>query len=100
MEVCGEAENRLASELMQHESQIEKEILDPLNQLAEASIQMFPSLWTRVFMAYAVCDWCLYTDCDFHWFTYNVSQVDIPNILKQRRQLAKLVLDYDSARTR
>ncbi|KAL7869011.1 hypothetical protein AOLI_G00129990 [Acnodon oligacanthus] len=61
MEVCGEAENRLASELMQHEVQIEKDILDPLNQLAE---------------------------------------MDIPNILKQRRQLAKLVLDYDSARAR
>ncbi|KAI4904307.1 hypothetical protein NFI96_001701 [Prochilodus magdalenae] len=61
MEVCGEAENRLASELMQHEMQIEKDILDSLNQLAE---------------------------------------VDIPNILKQRRQLAKLVLDYDSARAR
>uniref|UniRef100_A0AAR2JGV7 Rho GTPase-activating protein 17 n=1 Tax=Pygocentrus nattereri TaxID=42514 RepID=A0AAR2JGV7_PYGNA len=61
MEVCGEAENKLASELMQHEVQIEKDILDPLNQLAE---------------------------------------IDIPNILKQRRQLAKLVLDYDSARAR
>ncbi|XP_051959160.1 rho GTPase-activating protein 17-like isoform X2 [Xyrauchen texanus] len=61
MEICGDAENRLASELMQHEMQIEKDILDPLNQLAE---------------------------------------MDIPNILKQRRQLAKLVLDYDSARTR
>ncbi|XP_036408551.1 rho GTPase-activating protein 17b isoform X2 [Megalops cyprinoides] len=61
MEVCGEAENRLASELMQHEVQIERDILDPLNQLAE---------------------------------------VDIPNILKQRKQLAKLVLDYDSAKTR
>uniref|UniRef100_A0A8C1BRY6 Rho GTPase activating protein 17a n=1 Tax=Cyprinus carpio carpio TaxID=630221 RepID=A0A8C1BRY6_CYPCA len=61
MEMCGDAENRLASELMQHEMNIEKEILDPLNQLAE---------------------------------------LDIPNILKQRRQLAKLVLDYDSARAR
>ncbi|KAK7122800.1 hypothetical protein R3I94_019797 [Phoxinus phoxinus] len=61
MEMCGDAENRLASELMQHEVIIEKEILDPLNQLAE---------------------------------------MDIPNILKQRRQLAKLVLDYDSARAR
>ncbi|XP_051968358.1 rho GTPase-activating protein 17a isoform X2 [Xyrauchen texanus] len=61
MEMCGDAENRLASELMQHEMQIEKDILDPLNQLAE---------------------------------------VDIPNILKQRKQLAKLVLDYDSARAR
>ncbi|XP_068439022.1 rho GTPase-activating protein 17a isoform X2 [Clinocottus analis] len=61
MEECGEAENRLASELMQHELQIEKDVLDPLSQLAE---------------------------------------LDIPNILKQRKQLAKLVLDYDSARAR
>uniref|UniRef100_A0A3Q3KCY1 Rho GTPase-activating protein 17 n=1 Tax=Monopterus albus TaxID=43700 RepID=A0A3Q3KCY1_MONAL len=61
MEMCGEAENRLASELMLHELQIEKDVLDPLSQLAE---------------------------------------VDIPNILKQRKQLAKLVLDYDSARAR
>uniref|UniRef100_A0A8C7VU31 Rho-GAP domain-containing protein n=1 Tax=Oncorhynchus mykiss TaxID=8022 RepID=A0A8C7VU31_ONCMY len=36
MEVCGEAENRLASELLQHEVQIEKDVLDPLNQLAES----------------------------------------------------------------
>lgn len=35
MEVCGEAENRLASVQMQHEVHIEKEILDPLNQLTE-----------------------------------------------------------------
>ncbi|KAM4531130.1 rho GTPase-activating protein 17b isoform 3-T5 [Odontesthes bonariensis] len=61
MDVCGEAENRLATELMQHELQIERDILDPLNQLAE---------------------------------------VEIPNILKQRKHLAKLVLDYDSAKTR
>ncbi|XP_056144182.1 rho GTPase-activating protein 17b isoform X2 [Lampris incognitus] len=61
MDVCGEAESRLASELMQHEMQIERDILDPLNQLAE---------------------------------------VDIPNILRQRKQLAKLVLDYDSAKAR
>uniref|UniRef100_A0A3B3R281 Rho GTPase-activating protein 17 n=1 Tax=Paramormyrops kingsleyae TaxID=1676925 RepID=A0A3B3R281_9TELE len=61
MELCGDVENRLASELMQHEVQIEREVMDPLNQLAE---------------------------------------VEIPNILKQRKQLAKLVLDYDSARAR
>ncbi|XP_017561376.1 rho GTPase-activating protein 17b isoform X4 [Pygocentrus nattereri] len=61
MEVCGEAENKLAYEQSQHEVQLERDILDPLNQLAE---------------------------------------VDIPNILKQRKQLAKLVLDYDSARAR
>ncbi|KAL0983948.1 hypothetical protein UPYG_G00135080 [Umbra pygmaea] len=61
MELCGDAENRLASELLQHEVQIEKDVLDPLNQLAE---------------------------------------VEIPNILKQRKQLARLVLDYDSARAR
>nr|XP_023665025.1 rho GTPase-activating protein 17-like isoform X2 [Paramormyrops kingsleyae] len=61
MEVCGDAEHRLASELMQYEMQIEKDVLDPLNQLAE---------------------------------------VDIPNIIKMRKQLARLVLDYDSARAR
>uniref|UniRef100_A0A8C5G3Y6 Rho GTPase activating protein 17b n=1 Tax=Gouania willdenowi TaxID=441366 RepID=A0A8C5G3Y6_GOUWI len=61
MEECGEAESRLATELMHHEMQIERDILEPLNQLAE---------------------------------------VEIPNILKQRKQLAKLVLDYDSAKTR
>ncbi|XP_034566866.1 rho GTPase-activating protein 17b isoform X3 [Notolabrus celidotus] len=61
MDVCGEAESRLATELMQHEVQIERDILEPLNQLAE---------------------------------------LEIPNILKQRKQLAKLVLDYDSAKTR
>ncbi|XP_072225852.1 rho GTPase-activating protein 17b isoform X3 [Leuresthes tenuis] len=61
MDVCGEAENRLATELMQHELQLERDILEPLNQLAE---------------------------------------VEIPNILKQRKHLAKLVLDYDSAKTR
>lgn len=35
MDVCGEAESRLASELMQYEVQIERDILDPLNTLAE-----------------------------------------------------------------
>uniref|UniRef100_A0A3B4B8W7 BAR domain-containing protein n=1 Tax=Periophthalmus magnuspinnatus TaxID=409849 RepID=A0A3B4B8W7_9GOBI len=57
---CAEAEGKLATELMQHEVLLERDILEPLNQLAE---------------------------------------VDIPNILKQRKQLAKLVLDYDSAKT-
>uniref|UniRef100_A0A8C1DSJ5 Rho GTPase activating protein 17b n=1 Tax=Cyprinus carpio carpio TaxID=630221 RepID=A0A8C1DSJ5_CYPCA len=58
---CGEAENKLALEQSQHEVQLEREILEPLNQLAE---------------------------------------VDIPNILKQRKHLAKLVLDFDSAKAR
>lgn len=40
MEVCGDAENRLASELMQHELQIEKDVLDPLSQLAEVNNPM------------------------------------------------------------
>lgn len=40
MEVCGEAENRLASELMQHELQIEKDVLDPLSQLAEVRLSL------------------------------------------------------------
>ncbi|KAJ8251210.1 hypothetical protein GJAV_G00218520 [Gymnothorax javanicus] len=61
MDICGEAENSLATELIQHEVHIERDVLEPLNQLAE---------------------------------------VEIPNIQKQRKQLAKLVLDYDSAKNR
>ncbi|XP_051570084.1 rho GTPase-activating protein 17-like isoform X3 [Myxocyprinus asiaticus] len=61
MEVCGEAESKLAYEQSQHEVQLERDVLDPLNQLAE---------------------------------------VDVPNLLKQRKNLAKLVLDYDSAKAR
>lgn len=44
MEVCGEAENRLASELMHHELQIEKDVLDPLSQLAEVRKPGNPSV--------------------------------------------------------
>ncbi|XP_039631909.1 rho GTPase-activating protein 17-like isoform X4 [Polypterus senegalus] len=61
METCSEVESRLAMDLSAHEVQLEREVLEPLNQLAE---------------------------------------VEIPNIQKQRKQLAKLVLDWDSARTR
>ncbi|XP_042585859.1 rho GTPase-activating protein 17b isoform X3 [Cyprinus carpio] len=61
MEVCGEAESKLAFEQSQHEVQLERDVLEPLSQLAE---------------------------------------VDIPNILKQRKHLAKLVLDFDSAKAR
>ncbi|XP_055050701.2 rho GTPase-activating protein 17b isoform X1 [Misgurnus anguillicaudatus] len=61
MDLCGQAESKLAFEQSQHEVQIERDVIDPLNQLAE---------------------------------------VDIPNILKQRKHLAKLVLDYDSAKAR
>lgn len=55
MDVCGEAENRLASELMQHEVQIERDILDPLNQLAEVKHRHCRPLhtvrWKVVFVA-------------------------------------------------
>ncbi|XP_026559791.1 rho GTPase-activating protein 17 isoform X4 [Pseudonaja textilis] len=61
LETCGEAENKLAMELSHYEMQVEKDVLEPLNQLSE---------------------------------------MEIPNIQKQRKQLAKLVLDWDSARAR
>ena len=35
MDVCGEAESRLASELMQHEVTLERDVLEPVNQLTE-----------------------------------------------------------------
>nr|XP_025045798.1 rho GTPase-activating protein 17 isoform X7 [Pelodiscus sinensis] len=61
LDTCGDAENKLAVELSHHEVQIEKDVLEPLNQLTET---------------------------------------EIPNVQKQRKQLAKLVLDWDSARAR
>ncbi|KAM9783448.1 rho GTPase-activating protein 44-like isoform 7-T8 [Syngnathus typhle] len=61
LKMCGEAEEKLAQELMDFELQVERDVVEPLSTLAE---------------------------------------VDIPNIQKQRKHLAKLVLDMDSSRTR
>ncbi|XP_061783455.1 rho GTPase-activating protein 44-like isoform X4 [Nerophis lumbriciformis] len=61
LKLCGETQDQLAQELVLLEVTIEREVLDPLDDLAE---------------------------------------VEIPNIQKQRKHLAKLVLDMDSARTR
>ncbi|NXI05372.1 RHG44 protein, partial [Pachycephala philippinensis] len=59
--LCGEAEDKLAQELIHFELQVERDVIEPLFVLAE---------------------------------------VEIPNIQKQRKHLAKLVLDMDSSRTR
>ncbi|TMS22359.1 Rho GTPase-activating protein 17, partial [Larimichthys crocea] len=53
MEVCGDAENRLASELMLHELQIEKDVLDPLSQLAEATKSIISGTNTQALTAKA-----------------------------------------------
>ncbi len=37
MDVCGEAENKLALEQSQHEVQLERDVLEPLNQLADGT---------------------------------------------------------------
>lgn len=37
LDTCGDAENKLALELSQHEVQIEKDILEPLSTLTEVS---------------------------------------------------------------
>ena len=37
LDTCGDAENKLAMELSQHEVQIEREILEPLSVLTEVS---------------------------------------------------------------
>lgn len=147
MDVCGEAESRLATELMQHEVQIERDILDPLNQLAEVkarrlssycSAHLWPAcckfkyLWLikkkkkkslltetssesgshdfQIQHGNFLCDITImglgvilsvdYKVHAYSWASLFLSQFEIPNILKQRKQLAKLVLDYDSAKTR
>ncbi|XP_026887336.2 rho GTPase-activating protein 44 isoform X3 [Electrophorus electricus] len=61
LQMCGETQDHLAQELLLFEGQIDRDVIEPLYELAE---------------------------------------VEIPNIQKQRKHLAKLVLDMDSARTR
>ncbi|XP_076007896.1 rho GTPase-activating protein 44-like isoform X1 [Genypterus blacodes] len=61
LKLCGETQDKLAQELILFELAVERDVIEPLFDLAE---------------------------------------VEIPNIQKQRKHLAKLVLDMDSARTR
>ncbi|XP_076615597.1 rho GTPase-activating protein 44-like isoform X4 [Chaetodon auriga] len=61
LKLCGETQDRLAQELILFELTIERDVVEPL---------------------------------------YDLAEVEIPNIQKQRKHLAKLVLDMDSARTR
>ncbi|XP_072259672.1 rho GTPase-activating protein 44 isoform X6 [Pyxicephalus adspersus] len=61
LKLCGEAEDKLAQELIHFEQEVERDVVEPLFVLAE---------------------------------------VEIPNIQKQRKHLAKLVLDMDSSRAR
>ncbi|XP_075702573.1 rho GTPase-activating protein 44 isoform X5 [Rhinoderma darwinii] len=61
LKLCGEAEDKLAQELIHFEQEVEKDVVEPL---------------------------------------FVLSEVEIPNIQKQRKHLAKLVLDMDSSRAR
>ncbi|XP_069373371.1 rho GTPase-activating protein 44 isoform X5 [Paralichthys olivaceus] len=61
LKLCGETQDKLAQELIMFELTIERDVVEPL---------------------------------------YDLAEVEIPNIQKQRKHLAKLVLDMDSARTR
>ncbi|XP_048473332.1 SH3 domain-binding protein 1-like [Rhincodon typus] len=61
MELCCSVENTLAKVLIEHELQVEKEVLDPL---------------------------------------YKLSEEELPNILKHKKQLAKLTLDWTAAKNR
>uniref|UniRef100_A0A672MR07 Rho GTPase-activating protein 17-like n=1 Tax=Sinocyclocheilus grahami TaxID=75366 RepID=A0A672MR07_SINGR len=87
MEVCGEAESKLALEQSQHEVQVERDILEPLNQLAEVCKAKDMQIIIN-----KIC-------CKLH-ILFLCLKVDIPNILKHRKHLAKLVLDFDSAKAR
>lgn len=46
MDECGDALGKVATELMSYEVQIERDILDPLNQLTEVKTQIIsPSIY-------------------------------------------------------
>ncbi|XP_041033445.1 SH3 domain-binding protein 1-like [Carcharodon carcharias] len=61
MELCSSVENSLAKALVEHELQLEKEVLDPL---------------------------------------FKLSEEELPNTLKHKKQLAKLTLDWTAAKNR
>ncbi|XP_072444986.1 SH3 domain-binding protein 1-like [Chiloscyllium punctatum] len=61
MELCCSVENTLAKVLIEHELQVERDVLDPL---------------------------------------YKLSEEELPNVLKHKKQLAKLTLDWTAAKNR
>lgn len=87
LKLCGETEEQLAQELIQFEFQIERDVVEPLCLIAE------------VRLSGTSCTFTLHADLMTPPHQCS-RQVDIPNIQKQRKHLAKLVLDMDSARTR
>lgn len=73
MDVCGEAENKLATELSQHEVQIERDILEPLNQMAEVKCRHCPDT------SYCLLD--IWINSTFCLYAVNFSYVDVYVIL-------------------
>ncbi|XP_047005720.2 rho GTPase-activating protein 44 isoform X11 [Ictalurus punctatus] len=91
LKLCGDTEEKLAQELIVFELQMERDVVDPLYVLAEYSKSI---LHTKT-QLYAHIP-----QMDVPQIQQAEIRVDIPNIQKQRKHLAKLVLDMDSARTR
>lgn len=89
LKLCGETEERLAQELIQFEFQIERDVVEPLCVIAEVRRHLPGTLKVQLLPSSRPHD---PSGC--------FRQVDIPNIQKQRKHLAKLVLDMDSSRTR
>lgn len=79
------------------------------NKLNNAKTQRWAFYWTRDSVTSrrwtsdnpeSVSCFASYLETHLRKTLFFVSQVEIPNIQKQRKHLAKLVLDMDSARTR
>lgn len=108
--MCGETEEKLSQELIQFEFQIERDVVEPLYVLAEVSRrrlmhQLRHNTWLLSLTSVRNCHFPTSSvfNRKFALGIFNPSlflKVDIPNIQKQRKHLAKLVLDMDSARTR
>ncbi|CAG00635.1 unnamed protein product, partial [Tetraodon nigroviridis] len=102
LKLCGETQHKLAQELILFEMTIERDVVEPLYDLSEVSPGGSARRRTgwrkqtrRSWLSVAVCSFV----CSMKKGTV-LSQVEIPNIQKQRKHLAKLVLHMDSPRTR
>ncbi|KAL2297548.1 hypothetical protein Nmel_016088, partial [Mimus melanotis] len=124
LRLCGEAEDKLAQELIHFELQVERDVIEPLFVLAEVEIPNIQkqrkhlaklvldmdSSRTRKMLrlcgeaedklAQELIHFELQVERDVIEPLFVLAEVEIPNIQKQRKHLAKLVLDMDSSRTR
>lgn len=82
-------ENFLARTLADFEMKLEKEVLVPLNKLSEVAFFLTTKPFKQKQTVYMTYSWLMLS-----------MQEDLPEILKNKKQFAKLTTDWNNARVR